>query len=60
MTGIVSKCLLLCILISSLSEASALLGLDYILFTDRNTVETATSSSSSKSMYVFNVAFSIN
>lgn len=60
MTGIVSKCLLLCILISSLSEAGALIGLDYILFTDRNTVETATSSSSNKSMYVFNVAFTIN
>tara|TARA_B110001454_G_C12723312_1_gene436626 strand:- start:41223 stop:41795 length:573 start_codon:yes stop_codon:yes gene_type:complete len=58
--GIFSKCLLFCILISSLSHASAILGLDYILFTDKNTVEANTSSSSNKSMYVFNLGFTIN
>lgn len=60
MTGIFSKFLFFCILISSLSQATALLSLDYILFTDKNTVEANTSTSSNKSMYVANLGFTIN
>lgn len=40
--------------------SSALLNLDYILLTDKNTVETTTSSASTKSLYSFNLGFSID
>jgi hypothetical protein len=58
--GLVAKLIFLFLIIGSLSHADALLGLDYILFTDKNTVESDTSSTSSKTMYAFNVQFSIN
>lgn len=60
MTRFFSKCLLLCILASSMTHAAAIFGLDYILFTDKNTVEATTSSSSNKSMYLMNLGFTIN
>ncbi len=47
------------ILISPLAKAEAILGLDYILFTDKNTVESTTSSASSKTMYLINVQFGV-
>jgi hypothetical protein len=55
-----SKTIVLFLLFSSFVKAEALIGLDYILFTDINTVESDTSATSSKSMYLFNVQFSIN
>ena len=55
-----SKSIILFLLLSSFAKAEALIGLDYILFTDKNTVESNTSASSSKSMYLFNVQFAIN
>jgi len=59
-TGYFSKCVLLCFFVSTFANATALLGLDYILFTDKSTVETTTSATSAKSMYVFNIGFTIN
>ncbi|MBL7544113.1 MAG: hypothetical protein JNL11_09865 [Bdellovibrionaceae bacterium] len=60
MRQIIFKCLLLCLLTSSLAPAAALMSIDYILFTDANTVETTTSTKSAKSMYAFNLQFSLN
>lgn len=54
------KIFLLFFLLSARAKTEALIGLDYILFTDKNTVEATTSATSSKSMYLFNVQFSIN
>jgi len=56
---LVSKCLVLCIFISSFSHAATFIGLDYILFTDKTTVETNTSATTSKTMYQANILFSI-
>lgn len=59
MIQLISRFICLSLLFSSLAHASALIGLDYILFTDKNTVETNTSATSSKSMYSINIQFSL-
>ena len=52
--------LFLCVFqISSFARAEAILGLDYMLFTDKSTVEANTSTTSSKSMYLINVQFGV-
>lgn len=47
-------------LLSSYCFGSALVDLNYILFTDKNTVESTTSTNSSKSMYNICLAFSVD
>lgn len=52
--------ILILLILSQKSMASALIDLNYIMFTDKNTVETDTSTTSSKSLYNVALGFSID
>lgn len=60
MKRIFSTSLVFILFFSCYSYSEALIGLDYILFTDKNTVESNTSAASSKTLYSINAQFSIN
>lgn len=60
MTYLFSKSILLLLLFSFTALSEVMIGLDYILFTDANTVEATTSTKSSKTLYSINLQFAIN
>lgn len=60
MKRLIPVVLVLNFIFSSMAKADALIGFDYILFTDKTTVETSTSAASAKTMYLINIQFTVN